>query len=215
VRHGVTDSCLSAFRIDIAAMLQENASLESLCIESIDTTIIAENYVEFVTALQHNRTLQKLMLNNDCGALELNDNEDKRMARILKKNYALESLPDIDLESRPGDVGAILRLNAAGRRYLIQDGSSVLISVRGDTNCVFLHLLENPRLCNRSVVEPTSDSTEEGRGSANPENMLESESTVRHSMRAKNLAEDGYDEKRPGILIGAYEDKIGIDYVCS
>jgi hypothetical protein len=175
VRQSASDSCLSTFRVDIAAMLQDNASLESLCIKSTDTTLIAENYVAFITALQHNRKLQKLMLTHYCGALEFNDNEDKRMAKILKKNYALESLLDIDLESGPGDVGAILRLNAAGRRYLIEDGSSVskgvevLISVRDDINCVFLHLLENPRLCNRSVVEPAIDSTEERRGSAYPE----------------------------------------------
>jgi hypothetical protein len=30
----VTESCLSAFRINIAAMLQENASLESLDVQS-------------------------------------------------------------------------------------------------------------------------------------------------------------------------------------
>ena len=57
------------------------------------------------------------------------------------------------------DVGTILRLNGAGRRYLVQDGSSiskgveVLSRVNDDINCVFLHLLENPRLCDRSVVE--------------------------------------------------------------
>jgi hypothetical protein len=58
-----------------------------------------------------------------------------------------------------GDVGAILRLNAAGRRYLIEDGSSiskgvdVLSRVNNDINCLLLHLLENPRLCDRSAVE--------------------------------------------------------------
>jgi hypothetical protein len=56
-------------------------------------------------------------------------------------------------------VGAILRLNAAGRRYLVQDGSSVskgvevLSAVSEEINCVFLHLLENPRLCDRNAVE--------------------------------------------------------------
>ncbi len=58
-----------------------------------------------------------------------------------------------------GDVGATLRLNGAGRRYLVQDGSSiskgveVLSRVNNDINCVFLHLLENPRLCDRRAVE--------------------------------------------------------------
>jgi hypothetical protein len=40
----------------------------------------------------------------------LTHDEDKQMAALLKKNYALESLPYIDPESEAGDVGAILRL---------------------------------------------------------------------------------------------------------
>jgi hypothetical protein len=71
------------------------------------------------------------------------------MAALLKKNYASESLPDINLELEAGDLGAILRLNESGRRYLIEDGSSiskgvkVLSAVSNEINCVFLHLLEN------------------------------------------------------------------------
>jgi hypothetical protein len=47
-----------------------------------------------------------------------------------KKNYAMESLPVIDLENWLGDVGAILQLNEAGRRYLIEDGSSISKGVK-------------------------------------------------------------------------------------
>jgi hypothetical protein len=71
----------------------------------------------------------------------------------------LESLPGINLKKRTSDVDAILRLNGAGRRYLIQDGSSiskgveVLSRVNDDINCLLLHLSENPRLCDRSAVE--------------------------------------------------------------
>jgi hypothetical protein len=100
------------------------------------------------------------------------------MAALLKNNYAIERLPDIDLESEAGDVGAILRLNAAGCRYLIENGSSiskgveVLSAVRSDINCVFLHLLENPRLCDRSAVEVASDITAQRRDSANLANHI-------------------------------------------
>jgi hypothetical protein len=89
----------------------------------------------------------------------LTDDEDKQKASLLKKNYALENLPDIDLESEAGDLSAILRLNEARRRYLIEDGSSiskgveVLSKVNTDINSVFLHLLQNPRLCDRHAVE--------------------------------------------------------------
>jgi hypothetical protein len=97
----------------------------------------------------------------------LNDDESKEMASLLKKNYALMILPDV---CRVGDVATTLRLNAAGRRYLIEDGSSiskgvdVLSKVNNDIHCVFLHLLEHPRLCDRSTVEIAST----GESNSNP-----------------------------------------------
>jgi hypothetical protein len=156
VLRGVSESCLSAFRIIIASMLEENASLESLSIQCWDRLELkAEQYIALVTHLQHNSTLETLRTGRGSYfTIRLTDDEDKDLAKILKKNYALESL---DLENQAGDAGAILRLNAAGRRYLIEDGSSiskgieVLSAVRSDINCVFLHLLENPRLCHRSA----------------------------------------------------------------
>jgi hypothetical protein len=63
------------------------------------------------------------------------------------------------LDCGEGDILSIFQLNRAGRRYLVQDGSSiskgvdVLSGVSNDINSVFLHLLENPRLCDRSAVE--------------------------------------------------------------
>jgi hypothetical protein len=127
----------------------------------------AQDYVAFVTALKHNGTLKTLILQPHF-TIQLTDDEDKHVAKFLKKNYALESVPGIDLENRAGDVGAILRLNAAGRRYLVQDGSSmskgvkVLSSVSIDLNCVLLHLLENPKLCDRTAVElPDAVDTDE------------------------------------------------------
>jgi hypothetical protein len=167
VHYGVTESCISAFRIDIAAMLEENASLESLSILDFHE-IKTENYAAVVTALQHNRTLKTFLFHSS--TIELTDDEEKHMVKILKKNYALESIPEIDLEDEAGDINAILRLNAAGRRYLIENGSSiskgveVLSRVNDDIHCVFFHLLENPRLCDRSAVEIVST----GESNSNP-----------------------------------------------
>jgi hypothetical protein len=159
---GETESCPSAFRINIAVMLEDNASLESLSIHFMKGfKVEAEDYVALVTSLQHNRTLKTLRLHH-YSTTQLTDDEDKQMATLLKKNFTLESLPAINLNYRGSDVGAILRLNEAGRRYLIEDGSSiskgveVLSRVNDDINCVFLHLLENPRLCDRSAVEKVS-----------------------------------------------------------
>jgi hypothetical protein len=170
---GAKESCLARFRIDTTCMLQENASLESLSIQSWYSSIKikAEEYFVLVTALQHNPSLKILRLYFSAGSIQLTDDESKRMAALLQKNYALECLPDINLKKQARDIGAILRLNGAGRRYLVQDGSSVskgvqvLSRVNDDINCVFLHLLENPRLCDRSAVEMVSGAGEISNGS--------------------------------------------------
>jgi hypothetical protein len=165
-----TLSCVSAFLRHIAVMLQENVSLENLIIEIWNfCKIKVEEYFDVVTLLQHNTTL-KLLNFRRCGILRLTDDEGKQMASLLKKNYALEVLPNIE---EAGDVRATLQLNKAGRRYLIEDGSSVskgvevLSAVSNDIDCVFLHLLENPRLCDRRAVEAASDNTDNG-GSTSP-----------------------------------------------
>jgi hypothetical protein len=119
---------------------------------------------------------------------------------------------DIHFASRNrGDVGAILRLNAAGRRYLVQDGFSiskgieVLSAVSNEINYVFLHLLENPRLCDRSAVEEiVSDSTDSqgSRGSTispanhNGKREQDQDQALEDSKRARNLADDGHDDDK-------------------
>jgi hypothetical protein len=161
-----TESYASTLTRHILAVLQENASLEILSVPDAFGRN-AEDYFELVTALQHNTTLKSFKFNHD-STIRLNDDEDKQIALLLQKNYALETLPDFDLEDRAGDVGAILRLNGAGRRYLVKDGSSiskgveVLSRVNNDINCVFLDLLENPRLCDRSAVEIVSAGESDG-----------------------------------------------------
>jgi hypothetical protein len=172
----VTESCVDNFVTDIAEMLEENPSLESLCIGRYDL-IHADEYVELITALQQNTKLKPLLLQNYGRIRRRTSNfEDKQIAVLLKKNYSLERLQG---KNQRRDVGCILRLNAAERRYLVQDGSSiskgveVLSRVSDEMNCVFLHLLENPRLCDRSAVEETaseSTNTQGSRGSTCPEN---------------------------------------------
>jgi hypothetical protein len=173
---GATASCVSTLQSNIACTLQENASLESISIDSWHGCIKskAEEYFVLITALQHNTRLKTLGLCRGL-SIRLNDDESKQLVSLLKKNYVLESLPDINLKYEARDVGAILRLNAAGRRYLVQDGSSiskgvqVLSMVNDDINCVFLHLLENPRLCDPSAVEMAiAGESSDGSSSTNP-----------------------------------------------
>jgi hypothetical protein len=81
--HGATESCVPAFRIDNAAMLQENASLESISINcGFVKPIKAEDYFVLVTALQHNTTLKSLSVDQN-DILQLTDDEDKQMASLL------------------------------------------------------------------------------------------------------------------------------------
>jgi hypothetical protein len=98
----------------------------------------------------------------------LTDDKVNELVSILRKNYGLERLlPEISCAD-DGTLKAILRLNRAGRRYLIEDGSSiskgvdVLSAVIDDIDCVFLHLLENPGLCNRRAVDATTRSRQQG-----------------------------------------------------
>jgi hypothetical protein len=194
------ESCISSFRRHIAAMLQENVSLERLSIPCVNE-MKAEEYVALVTALRQNTTLKTLQLKHCYYPHRLTDDEVKRIASLLKKNYTFQSLSGFALEKhRAGDVGAILRLNEAGRRYLIADGSSissgvkVLSAVSNDINCVFWHLLENPLLCERSAVTDTNDSADNMRRIS----MMESDSKTRHLKRARSLVDDGHNKRLDG-----------------
>jgi hypothetical protein len=113
----------------------------------------AEEHIALVTALRQNTTLKTLQLHHCYYQHRLTDDEVKQSASLLKNNYSFQRLLRFDLQYWAGDFGAILKLNEAGRRYLVQDGSSisrgveVLSGVSNDINCLFLHLLENPLLC--------------------------------------------------------------------
>jgi hypothetical protein len=190
------ESCVSSLRKHIAAMLQENVALERLSIPCVNETK-AEEYVALVTALRQNTTLKTLKLHHCYYPHPLTDDEVKRIALLIKKNYTFQSLPGFDLEHRAGDFGAILRLNEAGRQYLIADGSSisrgveVLSAVSDDVNCLFLHLLENPFLCDRSAVATTNESD----GNMRRISTVESDSEPRHPKRARNLVDDGHSKR--------------------
>jgi hypothetical protein len=153
----VTNSRVATFRTEILAALWENESLETLFM--MTPYVSLENYITCVAALQPNTTLKKFQLSR----LGVDKNKSKDLIPVLKKNYGLETIPEI-YHRGVENVRSIFDLNRAGRRYLVQDGSSiskgvdVLSRVNDDINSVFFHLLENPRLCDRSAVEVSSTS---------------------------------------------------------
>jgi hypothetical protein len=185
------ESYVSGFRLEAVKMLEENPFLESLSISIADCNIKFEELCALVSALQLNTTLKTLVLQyKHLENIELTDNEVNRLVSILRKNYGLEHLvPDIS-GADDRTVKAILRLNGAGRRYLIEDGSSiskgveVLSAVNDDINCVFLHLLENPDLCDRRAVE-----TETTTGSRRPVGNPDESSSSGKRERAQSQAD--------------------------
>jgi hypothetical protein len=84
----------------------------------------------------------------------MGEEEMNQVALLVRKNYSLEVLDEsLSAHDKTGELGTLLRLNQAGRRYLIKDAASiakgveVLIGVSDDLGCLFYHLLENPTLC--------------------------------------------------------------------
>jgi hypothetical protein len=135
--------------------LGKNSTLERLELIHIAHVMQPSFLIAAVDALQLNKTLKTLRF---CyGTQNLTDDQVKHLTSVVKKNYGLERLPDMYMGFPMGDLRSILRLNEAGRGYLldchgyvVSKGVDVLSTVSDDLNCVFLHLLENPSLCNRS-----------------------------------------------------------------
>jgi hypothetical protein len=152
------ESYVSAFRLEAVKMMAENPFLDSLTIIT-ESTINFEELFALVSALELNTTLKTLGYQIASKDIAFTVDEAKQLVSILMKNYGLERLLPGICGADDETVKAILRLNGAGRRYLIEDGSSiskgveVLSAVNDDINCVFLHLLENPGLCKRGAVD--------------------------------------------------------------
>jgi hypothetical protein len=142
---------VATFCIDTVAMLGDNSSLEVLHVRSRDFSL--SNYFTALESLQTNTTLKTFRLYPNHNSIS-EDGEIKHLISLIKKNYKLENLDkDLSAYDKTGELGTILRLNQAGRRYLIEDAGSiakgveVLDAVRDDLGCLFYHLLENPLLC--------------------------------------------------------------------
>jgi hypothetical protein len=119
-----------------------------------------------LAALGPNTTLKTLLLHPKLDSFDSDQIEE--LLSLIRKNYGLEGLDD-GFPDPTGEVGYILRLNKAGRRYILRDPSSipgsigVFAGISDDVNCVLVHMLENPRLCDQRAVETVT--TGEGDGS--------------------------------------------------
>jgi hypothetical protein len=139
--------------VDMVAMLEDNISLECLDIYS-SRGISLDNYFTALESLQTNTTLKTLRLDPNLNSVS-DDDKIKHLISLVKKNYGLENLDEgLSAQDKTGELATILRLNQAGRRYLIEEdagsmakGVEVLVAVRHDLGSLFYHLLENPLLC--------------------------------------------------------------------
>jgi hypothetical protein len=104
--------------MEILATLCENESLETL--EMIREYTGLEDYLKCAGAIQSNTTLKKLQLHED---IYVDLDEFKDLIPFRKKNYGLEEISGLCNDDT--DFRSIFDLNRAGRRYLVQDGSSI------------------------------------------------------------------------------------------
>jgi hypothetical protein len=145
----VATSCLA-----VVTGLRENSWLETLeidCHQCWDG-IAPDTYITALESLQPHATLKEFYIFPRIDSFS--DDEMKRVVSLVKKNYVQTKLDKgLTEHDETGELVSILRLNQAGRRYLIDDAGSiakgveVLVDVRDDLNCLFYHLLENPLLC--------------------------------------------------------------------
>jgi hypothetical protein len=146
---------------ETAEALQGNSSLQRLTIDS--GGFRRTDLIKFVGLLTKNTTLKHLQLGDPLSeGFRFEFKKKDSFAALLaavRGNYGLESFNAT--VSDPDDqylLECIQRLNKAGRRYLIEDPTSiekgvmVLDEVKDDLDCLFLHLQENPMLCDCQQV---------------------------------------------------------------
>jgi hypothetical protein len=141
---------LSTVCFDTVTMLEGNTTLECLDIKS--GGISPDAYISALASLQPSSALKTLRLCPGVGSM--GEEEMNQVVSLVKKNCSLAVLDDrVSTRDKTGELGTLLKLNQAGRRYLNEDpasiarGVEVLIGVRDDLTCLFYHLLENPTLC--------------------------------------------------------------------
>jgi hypothetical protein len=144
------DSHVATLCLDTVAMLEGNTTLE--CLDITSGGIGLDAYYSALESLQPNTTLKTLRLSPVLASMGVE--EMNQVVSLVKKNFSLAVLDEgVSAHDKTGEVATLLRLNKAGRRYLIKDAASiakgveVLIDVSDDLGCLFYHLLENPTLC--------------------------------------------------------------------
>lgn len=151
--------CSDAFCKGLLSSLSSSTSVEDINIGGFGAASDQKN--SFVKALffnicRHSKTIKKVTIANN-SLLEMFSESEKyqEMEETVKHSYTLEDIHVRGPVSQPHvyPFQTILRLNKAGRRYLVNDGQSrskciaVLAKVKHDLDCLYFHMRENPILC--------------------------------------------------------------------
>jgi hypothetical protein len=145
------DPHVATLCFDTVTMLEGNTTLECLDVKS--GGIGPGAYFAAFERLQPSSTLKTLRLSPVLASMG-GDNKMNQVVSLVKKNYSLVVLDEgVSALDKTGELVTLLRLNQAGRRYLIEDAASIangvelLMGVSDDLGCLFYHLLQNPTLC--------------------------------------------------------------------
>ena len=150
----------------LAKVLADNVSLQRLEIRMQFQERSNEDVVTFASYIKKNRTLKYLDIlctGYNLAQYALSIESGDQIVSELCRNYELQRMqisPKLRNTHTRGQpewrqkLDAFLRLNMAGRRYLWRDASDrrvyvgVLGEVSSNLNCLYLHLRENPLVCN-------------------------------------------------------------------
>lgn len=123
-----------------------NASVQELkCLSKISMRHV-KTLIQNVA--RQNYTLKHMQFSS---GYDLSTTQIQDLKEVISRNYTLEAIGFEYGEVHP--FAEILRLNAAGRRYLAEDATSrskciaVMAKVKNELDCLYYHMKENPILC--------------------------------------------------------------------
>ena len=144
--------------MSLGKALSKNTSLELLRFHANFLEIPSGEILEFASYLAKNNSIRYCSLSG-FPVIPFSAEEDgEHFLNIMRSNVTMEefylNLSTRDTPRWLHEYRALLRLNRAGRRYVRQDPTNhlecvnVLDAARDDLDCLYLHLRENPSICN-------------------------------------------------------------------
>jgi hypothetical protein len=138
--------------VEIVKAAQTNSVLQEIIFRG-ECGIRHKDQIAALDESSGNRTLKTLWMKRE-NMPDMNKADAASLVQAVRKSYGLVELKVNCDDKTAKQLGTILRLNAFGRRYIVEEntrklGVEILAKVTGDLDCIYTHLLENPAvLCN-------------------------------------------------------------------